>query len=153
MSDEKNLLDFGEKRKENIEKKRRNFERVFFNNFLGAYTLIDQAGVISPVDFIDISHDGLSFKIPSEKASSHFRKGEEVNLRIYFTRDSYIPVVTNVVWTRNEKGEDGQMYHEYGARFDKTIPTFRAIENFIDFVYSFAEHSSEDKGDSKVFYL
>ena len=153
MSDEKNLLDFGENVKKTLRKSVETLKESF-NNFLGAYTLIDQAGVISPVDFfIDISHDGLSFKIPSEKASAHFRKGQEVNLRIYFTRDSYIPVVTNVVWTRNEKGEDGLMYHEYGAKFDKTIPTFRAIENFIDFVYSFAEHSSEDKGDSKVFYL
>ena len=54
------VLDFAQKREQNIENKRRQFERVLFQNFLGAYTVIDQGGAIYPVSLVDISHDGLS---------------------------------------------------------------------------------------------
>ena len=55
MAADDNILSFSDKREENIERKRRNFERVLFNNFLGAYSVIDQAGVVFPIEMQDIS--------------------------------------------------------------------------------------------------
>ena len=47
------VLDFNEKRMASIEQKRRSFERVLFQNFLGAYSTIDQNGVLYPVTLIE----------------------------------------------------------------------------------------------------
>jgi hypothetical protein len=153
MADENNILSFNEKREENIERKRRNFERILFNNFLGAYSVIDQAGVVFPIDMLDISHDGMSFKVPRGAIGSSFQKNEDLTLRMYFTKDTFIPVVTSIKWTKDYKGDDGEIYLEYGVKFDKSVPTFEALKPFIDFLYKFAELSTEDKGKSKVYYL
>ena len=153
MSDQDKLLNFNEKRIENIEKKRRNFERILFSNFLGAYSVIDQAGVVLPIDLIDVSRDGLSFSVPAEINTSSFSQGTEITLRMYFTQDSYIPVVAAVKWVKNNKSPDGRACKEFGCSFDKNVPTFEALESFIEFLYKFAEHSSVDRGDAKVFSL
>ena len=152
MSGESKILNFNQKRQLNIEKKRRNFERVFFQNFLGAYATIEQAGVIAPISILDISKEGLLFKSPAGPRAFSMAVHDEVTIRLYFTKDNYIPVILNIVRTKNIK-EAGEMYVEYGCTFDKTIPTFDALSRFIDFIYSFAEHSSVDKGDSKVYFL
>ena len=153
MSSDDNVLSFSEKREENIERKRRNFERILFNNFLGAYSVIDQAGVVFPIEMLDISQDGMSFRVPRGAVGSSFRKNEELTLRMYFTKNSFIPVVSNIMWSKDVKGDDGEIYLEYGVQFDKSIPTFEALKPFIEFLYKFAELSTEDKGKSKVYYL
>ena len=153
MASDDNILSFNEKREENIERKRRNFERILFNNLLGAYSVIDQAGVVFPIEMQDISHDGMSFRVPRGAIGSTFKKNDELTLRMYFTKDTFIPVVTNIIWSKNMKGEDGEVYLEYGVKFDKSIPTFEALKSFIDFLYKFAALSTEDKGKSKVYYL
>lgn len=151
--DSNNILNFTEKREENIERKRRNFERVLFNNLLGAYSVIDQAGVVFPIEMQDISHDGMSFLVPRGAIGSTFKKNDEITLRMYFTKDTFIPVVCHIQRSKNTKGDDGEVYLEYGVTFDKSIPTFEALKPFIDFLYKFAELSTEDKGKSKVYVL
>ena len=152
MSEKTKVLNFTKKRQENIEEKRRNFERVFFQNFLGAYATVEQSGVIKPVDILDISKDGMLFQSQSSARGPGLAVHDEVTLRLYFTKQSYIPVILKVVRTKN-KLIHGDPYNEYGCTFDKSVPTFQAVSHFIDFVYSFAEHSSMDRGDTKVFFL
>lgn len=148
------VLDFAEKRKENIEKKRRQFERLLFNNFLGAYTVVDQGGSIYPVSLVDISREGCLFQVPwNVEKDSKFENDHEITMRMYFTKNSFIPVVMNVKYSREFIDEDGQVYMQYGSEFDSSMPSFQAVESFIDFMYKFAEHSSLDKGSHKVYFL
>ena len=42
---------------------------------------------------------------------------------------------------------------QYGCEFDDSMPSFEAIGSFIDFMYKFAEHSTVDHGESKVFFI
>ena len=148
------LLDFVGKRAESIEKKRRNFERVLFQNFLGAYSVLDQQGTVTPVQLVDVSHTGCLFQIPWDlKKEPTFRGGEELNLRIYFTNDSFIPVIVKVKHTQDFVDQDGTTYLQYGCEFDDSMPSFVALKSFINFLYQFAEHSSVDKGDSRVYFL
>ena len=153
MSEENKILSFNDKRVENIERKRRDFERILFNNLLGAYSVIDQAGVIFPIEMIDISYDGMSFRVPRGAIGSTFKKEDEVTLRMYFTKDTYVPVLTNIKWSKDSRGEDGEIYLEYGVKVDQSVPTFGAVKPFIEFLYKFAELSTEDKGNSKVYFL
>ncbi len=148
------VLDFLEKRKENIELKRRQFERLLFNNFLGAYTVVDQGGTLFPVSLVDVSHDGCLFEVPwNGERDTKLEDGYEITMRMYFSKKTFIPVVLEIKYGRETVGEDGQTYMQYGCEFDKSMPSFAAIESFIDFMYKFAEHSSLDKGSNKVYFL
>lgn len=148
------VLDFISKRKENIEDKRQNLERILFQNFLGAYSVIDKGGVIYPIQLVDISHDGCLFQVPwNVKTDEKFSEGFEVPLRVYFTKGTYIPVICNVKYSREFVERDGQTYMQYGCEFDKSMHSFEALESFIDFLYKYSEHSALDKGDHKVYFL
>jgi hypothetical protein len=152
MSDVK-VLDFNKKKAETIEQKRRAFNRVVFQNFLGAYSVIDTNGSIYPVTMVDIAGDGCSFQIPwNAKTDQMLPLDYEVNMRMYFTEHSYIPVTMNVRQSRTAESNDGTMCMLYGCEFDKSAPSFDALQSFIDFIYKFAEHSVIDKGDTKVYF-
>lgn len=148
------VLDFNAKREENIENKRRQFERILFNNFLGAYTVVDQGGTIYPVSLVDVSREGCLFQVPwNMDRDTKIAEGTEITMRMYFTKKSFIPVVMEIKRGREHVDEDGQIYMQYGAEFDTSMPSFQAVKSFIDFMYKFAEHSSLDKGSQKVFFL
>lgn len=75
MSDDKKVFDFGEKRKQSIEQKRRQFERVVFQEFLGVYSVIDDHGTGRPIKLVDISADGCLLQVPfSLKAKINLRQ-------------------------------------------------------------------------------
>ena len=148
------VLDFVKKREENIEKKRRSFERILFQNFLGAYSVLDAQGTHYPITLIDISKEGCLFQVPWDCKSigSELVKDEGMTLRMYFTKSTFIPVQVDVKYGKEFIDTDGQAYMRYGCEFDKSFPSFKAMESFIDFLYEFAEHSSIDKGDVKAFF-
>lgn len=147
------VLDFNKKKADTIEQKRRAFNRIVFQNFLGAYSVIDDNGSIYPVTMVDIAGDGCSFQVPwNPSRDKKLASGFEVNMRMYFTEKSYIPVIMNVRHGKEVLGTDGNTYMQYGCEFDKTVATFEAMQSFIDFIYRFAEHSAIDKGDTKVYF-
>ena len=59
------VINFIEKRKEAIEQRRREFERLLFRNFLGVYTVLSDEGKIIPIEIINISDKGCQIQIPS----------------------------------------------------------------------------------------
>lgn len=147
------VLDFNKKKAETIEQKRRAFNRVVFQNFLGAYSVISDNGSIYPVTMVDIAGDGCAFQVPwNAKTDKKMPNGFEVNMRMYFTDNSYIPVIMQVRHGKEVRGTDGITYMQYGCEFDKSHASFEAMQSFIDFIYKFAEHSAVDKGDTKVYF-
>ncbi|MFY7992309.1 MAG: PilZ domain-containing protein [Bacteriovoracaceae bacterium] len=154
MSDEKKVFDFGEKRKQSIEQKRRQFERVVFQEFLGVYSVIDDHGTGYPIKLVDISADGCLLQVPfSLKAKNQFKDGEEVTLKLYFSKGTYLPAVVKIRHAQEYVDKDGDAYLRLGGEFDKSLPSFGALSSFIDFIYKYAEYSCVDKGESKVFFL
>lgn len=152
MSDK--VIDFCEKRKESVEEKRRRLERVMFQNFLGAYSVLDRQGSIHPIDLVDVSHHGCLFEVPwNVNKDKKMVEGTEITLRMYFTKDSYIPVIVNVKYAKEHLSNDGKVYMRYGCEFDESMPSFDALKSFIEFLYKFAEHSAVDHGDQKVYFL
>lgn len=148
------ILNFVEKRKETIEQKRRSFERVLFQNFMGSYSVIDGQDTIYPISLVDVSKDGCQFQVPIQGTNGKaYKSGEEVSLRIYFTEHSFIPANVIVKHGKEHQEPNGRKYMRYGCEFDKSIPTFQALESFIEFVYRFAEHSTIDKGSNKVYFI
>ncbi|MCK5072901.1 MAG: PilZ domain-containing protein [Bacteriovoracaceae bacterium] len=150
----KKVLDFVQRRKESIEKKRRNFERIMFENVMGVYTAVDQGGAIYSVELIDISHEGCLFQVPWDfKNEKKFEKDTEINFRMYFTKKSFIPVVVKIKYGHEYVDETGRTNMRYGAEFDSSLPSFKAVKTFIEFLYQFAEYSAIDRGDPRAFFL
>jgi len=154
MSEDKKVVDFGEKRKKSIEQKRRTFERVVFEEFLGVYSVVDDQGSSFPVKLIDISGDGCQFQLPfSLKAKNQFKSGTELTLKFFFTKGSYLPAVVTIRHATEYIDKDGDAWLKLGGAFDTALPSFKALSSFIDFIYKYAEFSCLDKGESKVYFL
>ena len=148
-----NVLDFNKKKADIIEQKRRAFNRIVFQNFLGAYSIIDENGSIYPVTLVDIAGDGCSFQVPwNPLKDKKLEQDFEVHMRMYFTNASYVPVIMSVRHAKEVLDQYGILQMQYGCEFDKSVPTFEAMQSFIDFLYKFAEHSAIDKGDTKVYF-
>jgi hypothetical protein len=148
------VLDFNKKREENIEAKRRNFERLLFRDFLGAYSVIDESETLYPIELVDISKKGCLFQVPwNDATDKEFAKGTEIKMRMYFTKQTFIPVLIKVKYGKKFVGDNGQAFMQYGGEFDSSMPSFTALQSFIDFMYKFAEHSTFDKEHSTVFFL
>ena len=148
------VIDFQEERKDSIEKRKRSFERVLFTEFLGSYAEIDENGTKYMVSMVDISHDGCLFQIPfAENALAHFKQSSDVTVRVYFTKDDFLPLVINLKHVNEHVDEKGNACIRFGGEFDKSLPSFQAFAPFIEFIYKFAEYSCIDKGESKVYFL
>ena len=148
------ILDFKARKEGLIEKKRRSFERLVFQNFLGAYSVIKEGHTIYPITLVDISQNGALFQIPwSKGAKKQFEQDSEITVRMYFSDKNYIPVVVKIKYGREYRDPNGSYFMRYGCEFDKSLTTFKAMEAFINFMYKFAEYSSADKGDTKAFFL
>ena len=141
------ILDFDSQRKKKIEKKRRAFERIVFENFFGCHAVIDHDNSVYSVALIDISKEGLFFQVPLYQGDcKEIKKNEEIKMRIYFTEDSYISIVATIRHSRETtEHHDGRTYMSYGCQFDTSLPSFEAMDKFIDFLYSFAQYSSTYK--------
>ncbi len=153
MSDKK-VVDFNKKRQETIEQKRRSFERVVFQEFLGVYSVVDDQGSSFPIKLVDISGDGCQFQLPfSLKAKNQFKAGTEVTLKLFFTKGTYIPAVVTVRHASEYVDQQGDAWLRLGGEFDTSLPSFTALSHFIQFIYQYAEFSCVDKGESKVYFL
>ncbi len=151
---EKKVFDFEAKRRETIEQKRRSFERVVFDEFLGVDAVIDDNGSGHPLKLIDISADGCQFQIPfSAQAKNKFSTGAEVTLKLFFTKTSFLPVVIKVRRSSEYVDSKGDVYWRCGGEFDKSLPSFKALESFVQFIYKYAEFSCHDNAAHKVYFL
>lgn len=148
------VIDFQQKRQDSIEKRKRSFERVLFSEFLGSYAEIDNNGTKYSVSLVDISREGCLFQVPFTKnAKEQFPNNTETTIRVYFTKDDYLPLVVNIKHATEYINERGDAFMRFGGEFNKTLPSFQAFEPFIEFIYKFAEFSCIDKGESKVYFL
>ncbi len=153
MSDKK-VFDFGEKRRQNIEQKRRQFERVVFEEFLGVDAVIDDNGTGYTVKLLDVSREGLQFQVPfGPKARATFASGAELTLKLFFTKGTFLPVVVKVRHAKEHVEKDGTVSWRCGVEFDRGLPSFKAVESFIDFIYKYAEFSCVDNVAHKTYFL
>lgn len=154
MSDDKKVVDFNEKRKQSIEQKRRTFERVVFQEFLGVETVLDDQGAGFEVKVLDISAEGCQFQVPyTEKAKNKFMPGTEVTMKFFFTKGTYLPALVTVKRGAKHVDKNGDTWLRLGGEFDSSLPSFKALSSFISFIYQYAEYSCVDRGESKVFFL
>ena len=153
MSETK-IFNLQDKRSEAVERKRRNFERVLFDDFLGCYGVIDEHGSTYPIKLVDISKDGCQFQVPANpRNETKFKTGNDITLRIYFSKNSFLPVSVKLRHGSEYIDDRGDAHMRYGAEFDKSLVSYRALEKFIEFIYMYADASCNDREQNKVYFL
>jgi len=143
------VVALSEVRKEKIEEKRREYERVVFRSNFGVYTYHGESG-LTAIEVVDISQGGMQFQTP-EKSSLNLEVGSIVPVRLYFATDHYISIDVKVVRSFTAI-EDGRAVHRYGCLMDTKMASYSAIYHFVHFIEKCAEHGHKDDQHHKVFY-
>lgn len=136
-------------RKEKIEEKRRDYERVVFKSNFGVFTYREESG-LNAIEVLDISEGGLQFQTP-ERSSLKLEVGEIIPIRFYFATDHYITIDVKVVRSFTAL-ESGAAVHRYGCLLDKKMASYAAIYHFVQFITKCAEHGHKDDKHHKVYY-
>ncbi len=156
MADQKidfpKVVDFSEKRALKMEDKRRKTERIFFQNLIGVYSVISDRS-LKPIEILDLSEEGCSFQVPFDPKTPWPAETVEIPIRMYFSADTYIPVVLRIQNSTATIGEGGQRYVRYGCKVDQTLQTYQVYREFVRFMKLYSEHAHRDNGGASVFYL
>jgi hypothetical protein len=147
------IIDFKKKRAENIEKKKRQFERVLFSEFVQCYTVVPGTEGLFSVQVIDVSQSGCQLHVEvQENVDKLFKTKKELDLRFFFTKKSFLN--TRVQVKRLSKEEiGGKMVYKVGCEFDQSTPSYQAIKAMVGFFYQYAEYSQTESAQNRVFFL
>ena len=146
MSDgEGKLIQIGDLRAAKQDDLRREYERILFGRILGCYTIAQSMGM-KAVDIVDISEAGISFKM--DPKGSFYNVGEEVDLRLYFSAKTYLPIKVNV--KRASELENEKDMWVYGCTFDTDMKAHSVIKALIEFIKAYSEHAKKEDGNSPV---
>jgi hypothetical protein len=135
------VMDITTLREEQIQADRREAKRTILSGFIGASVVIPGRGLLK-VSIFDISKGGLAFDMNAE--AGHFRDGEEVAIRFYFSHNVYFPFIARITSSRISL-EEGIARH--GANFVSDLSNIHVIHHFVDFLESVASDLKTDKGD------
>ena len=154
MSDgEGKLIQIGDLREAKQSDLRREYERILFGRILGCYTIAATTGM-KGVEVMDISKSGISFKM--DPKGSFYNVGEEVDLRLYFSAKTYLPIRVKVKRADqlDEVGghgpEEKSKLWLYCCSFDSTLKSYQAIEQLIDFIKVYSENAKQEDGHEKL---
>lgn len=147
------IIDFKKKRAENIEKKKRQFERVLFSEFVQCYTVIPGTEKIFSVQVIDVSQTGCLLQVEiQENIEKLFKINKELDIRFYFTKKSFLTSRIDVKRLIKEE-VGGKKVYKVGCEFDQKTPSYQAIRAMVSFFYQYAEYSQTESSQNRVFFL
>lgn len=124
-----------------LEKERREAQRTILTEFVSAYTVLPERGLLK-VELFNISEAGLAFDV--EAAQGRFNIGEEVAFRIYLNHKTYFGFTVRIRYA-NEISEEGVIRH--GTEFTDVSKGDSALQHFIQFIESVSTRLKEDDGD------
>lgn len=137
------VVGFEEKRKEILTQERRQNRRTILSNFLGAFVVVPEQG-LREVTLYDISEGGVAFDL--EILSGQFRANEELAMRVYLSKEIYVPFHVKVKNVREIKDES---VYRHGANFVGAAGD-EVLKHFVKFVEAMGVHLKRDSGDLKL---
>ena len=140
------LIQIGELREARQNDLRREYERILFGRILGCYTIAESTGM-KAVEIVDISKSGISFKM--DPKGSFYNVGEDVDLRLYFSAKTYLPLKVSVK-RANELPESDGKFFLYGCSFDQTLKAYTVVEKLVEFIVAYSEQARKEDGHEKI---
>lgn len=140
------VIDFNTKRNQAIKEKRREFERVLFQQILGVYSTLEDSGGLIPIQLVDISQKGLLIQIPRQENAKHqYEIDQEIQIRIYFTQKTFLPIICKIKYKKNFIAKNGRKFIRFGCEIDVNTAGYEAMKSFAKFIYKYAEVSVTDR--------
>jgi hypothetical protein len=141
------VIDFAQVRAQRNLDNRRNFERHFLQHIVDVYCETGKEGEMVPVEIVEVSESGCSFRISTESSKLLPRDTTgtllPLPLRLYMSRDSYMRIGLFVInSTRDIAG--GIQSIRFGCRVDNTFASSEAYRQFVRFMEQFARHAQRD---------
>jgi hypothetical protein len=137
------VVEFGSRKNEILTQERRRNRRTILSNFLGAFIIVPEKG-LKEVALYDISEGGIAFDL--ENADGKFRVDEELALRVYLSKEIYVPITLKVKNVRDIKDEE---VYRHGTVFVGAAED-DVLKYFIRFVEAMSIHLKLDPGDLKL---
>ncbi len=138
------VVDMSERRQEMLSDERRQVKRTILTEFIGAFAVIPQRGLIR-VTLYDISDQGVAFDL--EEGMGHFVVGEEVAMRVYLNHKTYFPFVVKI---QNMRWDEIEQVQRHGANFLKDTVNEEALSHFVKFIETVSASLETDEGDVMV---
>lgn len=145
------VVDFNEVRSQKLEEKRRRTERIFFKHLLSVYSVAGKSS-LRAIEFIEMSEQGCSFQVPYDTQNPWPKDLSELPIRIYFSQDTYLEIFVKIQNSRPSI-ENNQRYVRFGCLVDRSVKSYSAYVQFVQFLKLYSEHCHKDAGDLSVFYL
>ena len=94
-----------------LEEKRRKTERVFFKQMLGIFCVTGN-DEMKAIEIVDVSEDGLSFRVPFDDAERSWggEENQALPIRLYFSQDTYLPLHLTIQHARPNIEEGVSLY-------------------------------------------
>jgi hypothetical protein len=147
------IVDFDQVRTQRLEEKKRKTERVMLREWVGVSCVgANLPQGMKSLEVIDLSEDGLAFRVPVYTGKGWPKEITEIQVRFYFTKDSFIPLKLAVQNIKTFE-EDGVRYVRCGCTVDPVGGAYEAFACFVKFLKSYSMSSYTDRGDSQAFYI
>jgi hypothetical protein len=132
---------------------RRTVERYFLHHMIDAVCEFD-AGTQVPIEIVEVSEAGCSFRIPTSKSATLPRDAQgalrPIRAKFYFSRDSYLLVGLEVINSTPDIAGGGHTIR-FGCKIDETFASTDAYRQFVRFLEAFCAAASRDTKQVSAF--
>lgn len=128
----------------------RRSERIHIKEFLRIYCV--DGRTMTPIELLDVSPEGCAFRIDPIASGPDFSKQSKMNLRFYFSKDTYLSLALDVKNVRQEIDE-GIRYLICGCTLEQKNSSYSVYLKFIEFLKVYSENAERDVGDVTASYL
>ena len=145
------IIDFGKVRQEKLEEKRKDTERVFFNNLINVCTLTNNSHP-RPIDLIDVSEEGCSFQIPYDQKNIWSESADEIPIRLYFSQNTYLEIHVKI---QNSTPciDKNSRYIRFGCTVAKELSSYNTYQTFVRFLKLYSENAHTERRQSSTSYF
>ncbi len=144
----KSVVSLDQFRNRKQEEKKRTTERIFFNQLMGVYSVI-QPGKMVPIELIDVSEGGLSVQVPFNQEKVWPTQATDIPIRLYFSSESFMEIKVDVKNSRPTI-EGGTRYIRFGCSVQMEQRSYEAWQKFVTFLKIYSEVSERDSGNIGV---
>jgi hypothetical protein len=137
------VMELETRRNEILTQERRQNRRTILSNFLGAFVVVPEQG-LKEVILYDISEGGVAFDL--ELSMGMFRKDEELAMRVYLSKEIYVPFQVKV---KNVREITDENVSRHGTNFVGAAGD-EVLRHFVKFVEAMSLHLKRDTGDLKL---
>ena len=142
------VIDLAHFREKKFQERRKNNERILFNNLLSVY-LLTAPTLMRPVRLIEVSTEGCSFEAPPWDPQSGEDASSGATLRLYFSPTTYLEITLSIKSSTTVLESRGRA-RRFGCLIDPQQRSYGAYQSFVKFLQAYSSQALSDRGDVRI---